>query len=504
MSQKNAMDFDIAGDASKVLREFAKIAKAQAKLTEDQAKSARKSRGHASKSSSELMGMAKQYLSVAAAVGVLKTAITAVLEENQRMNDAINQNTLTLDQNFRKTANQLGITSPDYLIEQTAPIARRLAIDLSAASDATRELGSQGVRAVDILHGGILEETLKAAVATGQRENLGEFAASMTGFLREQGKSFTKESFGELGLNLFSLFKSNVLQASDLTQLARLAPSASAAGMDQQTMLAMFTLAKESAGNNAAQGETALRKLISSLQSSQSFEGKKKQMLGKAGLTADDIDLVGESISQVLDRLAEGLEILPQKQRASFLKEVFGEEKMSAISGIIGKRGRLGGLIESQQDVAGFRQALDVQTTGRSAMQTRADIDDAMNEFETTEAFTAAAWRQAITTHARQAGAGGIEIAARLKLFDVELGLGGTPEAATQATTLALSSSFEEIKAIMESQAGGFFSQEGAQGIQREQLDETKKLNDNMKILISTVGGEPVPEPDSTDLVDSD
>lgn len=480
----SAVDFDLTGDASKLLQQFQKIVVAQEKIAKGIIKATKTSKKGSKSVKDDIVGMVKGYVSVTAALTVVKQAMTAVIDENKRMETAIDQNTLNLDKNFRKTANQLGITSPDLLIETTAPIARRLAIDLAEASNAARELGSQGVSASEILHGGVLEETLKAAVATGQRENLGELAAAMTGFLREQGKEFNQENFGELGLNLFSLFKSNVLQASDLTQLAKLAPSAAGAGMDQQTMLAIFTLAKESAGNNAAQGETALRKLISSLQSAPSFEGKKARALKQAGISSDDIDLVGEKIGDVLDTLAVGLAGLPEKQRASFLKEIFGEEKMSSIRGIINKRGRLEGLIDSQTDAAGFNQALATSTTGRSAMQARATIDKILEESTGTEAFTVEAFRQALDTFAQQRGTStGNRLLQNLR-FSGLTGIGTNAEgAARYAADINPDFTFDELVEFMETQARSSQGQDNPAEMRRKQLEATDTTNGYLKTI---------------------
>ena len=317
--------------------------------------------------------MVKGYLGVAFAVQGIFKALRAVSEENERLKNEVSEATVTLDERFRRTALQLGLTSPEFVLGQIAPIARRTATPLDEAADAARELGSQGVKAIDIF-GGVLEEVLRTAAATGQRQNISQLSGAMTSFLREQGKALSADEFNILGTQLFNLFKGRVFQPTDLPSLAAIAQPLVAAGIPQAEQLAIFTLLKESTGS-AEKAATSFRNVVSILQQAPGLKGEQAALLKAAGIDPQAINLVGESFEEALDELAAGLARISKADRPVLLGKIFGREVSAAAAAIIEKRGQIPELVAQQADIQGIIGAIELTTQGTRAREIRLEID---------------------------------------------------------------------------------------------------------------------------------
>lgn len=375
MGTKAAVDYTFTGDAKDVVSEQQKVIQQLVKINQKIGKQGRKSRTVKQQVVGDLRSMVKGYLGVQVAVQGIFKALRAVSEENERLKNEISETTVTLDERFRRTALQLGLTSPEFVLGQIAPIAKRTATPLDEAADAAKELGSQGVKAVDIF-GGVLEEVLRTAAATGQRQNISQLSGAMTSFLREQGKVLSADEFNTLGTQLFNLFKGRVFQPTDLPSLAAIAQPLVAAGIPQAEQLAIFTLLKESTGSGE-KAATSLRNLVSILQQAPGLKGEQAALLKKAGIDPQAINLVGESFEQALDELAAGLGRLSKADRPVLLGKIFGREVSAAAAAIIEKRGQIPGLVSEQANVKGILEAIALTTAGTRARQTRLEIDKA-------------------------------------------------------------------------------------------------------------------------------
>jgi len=279
MAGSNEAELSIVGEAGDVINDIKKIVremKALVQVSADVIKGTTKG-GKAGKK------MGKQFFrgfaDAKAGADLLIKALNVIISKQKEMNASKDDTNLSLDRSFRKLGTQAGIQSTDFLAERVGTKAVKFALNIEQTAAGAQELISQGVKRKDVLsvESNVLDAVLQTAVATGDVDKIGELSGAIVGFLKEQGKDITKSNVQKLGLDVFDLFQSEVLQSRDLPQLGRIAGQLSKAGLSQREQLSLFTLAKESAGGSAEVAKTSVKKLISTIQTASSLHSKGDQ-----------------------------------------------------------------------------------------------------------------------------------------------------------------------------------------------------------------------------------
>jgi hypothetical protein len=89
---------------------------------------------------------------------------------------------------------------------------------------------------------------------------------------------------------------------------------------------------------------------------------------------ADEIDLVGEDINQVLDTMAKGVDRLPEKERTAVMQRFFGGEGASAATYLMNNRDRIGFYEGRMGNREGFFEDASEAASGPAAQRRRLQV----------------------------------------------------------------------------------------------------------------------------------
>lgn len=206
--------------------------------------------------------------------------------------------------------------------------------------EAARELYSQGVT-VDQLTGA-LDAVFQ--FARGQdRELSTDLVKSLVTQTRANDPAMLASSFKEAAQSFFGAFLKEPLQPQDLEAFARANVGLAAAGVDQQTQLAINSLTLKI--TSSAEQAATLSKLLAVRMQAPNDEAARA--MESAGLSVTDVDLVGEDIQTALDRMGQAMERLPEEQRVPFVRDIFGSEYAGQFRTLIERRNQLPQTVES-------------------------------------------------------------------------------------------------------------------------------------------------------------
>lgn len=322
----------------------------------------------------ELMGSwAVKLGGVAAGYVGISSAINAAYQAQIQMNQAADAANTKYDELIRKLRVQGGMSGAQGAEAQQrlTRIAGGTASQFSTAQAASEELLSQGFD-VQTGTGGGARRILETIKATNANEaDVKQITAAYSALLAATGQDKTQENLDKVTLAVQRTFKGTPLQAPDLAQLAPKIQGVSSA-VPWEEALAQFAVMKEKSSPEVA--STALKIFWERMQTA-STDQKMVGTLAQMGLTPDAVDAIGEKPAEVLDRLAEGLDKLKPEERAGAMKALFGQEAMSAATGLIRDREKVQNYVALQQDETGFQEDLRINTRGAAAAKARADLE---------------------------------------------------------------------------------------------------------------------------------
>jgi hypothetical protein len=303
----------------------------------------------------------------------ISSAINQAYQAQIQMNQAADAANTKYDELIRKLRVQGGMsgTQGAEAQQRLTRIAAGTASGFTTAQGASEELLSQGFDVATATGGGAkrLLETIKATNA--KEGDVKQITAAYSALLAATGQEKNQENLDKVTLAVQRTFKGTPLQAPDLAQLApKIQGVSSAVPWDEA--LAQFAVMKEKSSPEVA--STALKIFWERMQTA-STDQKMVGALSQMGLTPDAVDAIGEKPAEVLDRLAGGLEKLKPEERAGAMKALFGQEAMSAASGLIRDREKVAEYRKLQGDEAGFQEDLRISTRGASAAKARAELE---------------------------------------------------------------------------------------------------------------------------------
>lgn len=313
-----------------------------------------------------------RFAQMATGVGTVTQAVKVLVEEILRVHEAADGAALRLEKMQRQFSVQSGLKGLELeqAQERITARAKKNAIPLDAANRAAVQLVSSGFSAQEG-SGDSLDIFLQAV----QASNLGdkdttELAKASGQFLAARGLAKNGPNLKKALVAVQRLFKGTDMQLSDLSNLA--GKSEAFAGVtSMEETLAVFDVLRERSSPDVA--STAEKIIFSRLQGA-SEDPMRKGLLKRMGLKAGDVDLVGENIGTVLDRMAAGMESLPEEQRSAVMQRFFGDEAAAPAMGLIRDRGKIPGLIAMMGDEAGFLEDVAAGTSGKGAARVRAEI----------------------------------------------------------------------------------------------------------------------------------
>jgi hypothetical protein len=337
------------------------------KLEDAAARQSKKQEGWLSKGATQLAGMAAGYLSVTG-------AINGVIASNQQMLDQADEVSLKYDAMFRKLRVQGALTEAqsDEAKAGVLGVAKKYGFTAEETAAASTQLISSGFSAKEGT-GASLDAFIAGAAASNlQGQDTTRLAMSVTQLMQSQGKELNAENLREVVQGTQRLFEANNIQLADLEQLAGKGLSFKGrASMPE--LLGMMTVGKDVLGADTA--STGIKIFGERLMGAKG-DKQRTDVLKKMGLTPEDVDMAGESVGTVLDRMAEGMNKLKPEERAGQMQKLFGTEAAGFASLMVDRRDKLDALVAQQSDRAGFDEAVKRATSGKGAARRRSDVLD--------------------------------------------------------------------------------------------------------------------------------
>lgn len=373
--------YDFAADVTAATRAIAALEAKVEKLENANKQLHRTSKRGAQDAVSDFKRWTTGLVTVGVAYSGVQRAIGLVIEGNRTLSREIDQLINRLSEEELKLKIQGGFTPPQ-LEGQVGVIGQQLlktpAVDLPQGIMLQTQLVSSGFKQIDVQSGAALKTILDLQAATNQfgkaLENPKETVKAISQLLKGLGLENTAENIRMIGGDFSELFAGMDIAAKDLVALASVSATLTAAKQTPQVQLAAFAAVTELLGGPIA--ATTLKQLttrsIGAADTPKGVEG-----LATLGIRADQIDLDGETIIDVLDLLGASIKRLTEEgrgveaQRAIF--SIFGQEAganmLSAIS--VAPRAREALAIVQGQ---GFEQAVDIFNQSRHADNQRRRI----------------------------------------------------------------------------------------------------------------------------------
>ena len=329
----------------------------------------------------QIVGITSGVELASAAAGKLKEAFQLVVEESRRLNQSIDENARKLDELSLKLQIQSGLTPQQ--VENKIPTIRKALLKTPSAgvADAFQietQLSSSGFSKPDIDSGAALQTVLDLKAATNQfGETVDDPVGSVKAisqYLKATGRANpTAKDIRTTGGRLTQLFKDSDIQFPDLTNLAKVASGLTAAGLDESTQFGAFSILRDVEAPGEA--STHLRNVVANLQSAGTNKVK-TEALGKLGLAPGDVDLVGESFPEVLQRLNNRLGGLKAEDANNVLFQLFEKEGAASARVLLNNVDRLQTRISQQQSPDAFENNVEAFRNSRFARGQRDIIEE--------------------------------------------------------------------------------------------------------------------------------
>lgn len=310
--------------------------------------------------------------SVAASYVSIRGGVEWWLNANRELLNQANEVGNRFDEQFRKIRVQggLGALEGEAAKQSILGVALKNAVDDKSAATASQQLVSSGF-SVEEGTGSALDVMLKSLNAGNLRaENPQQLTQAFGQFLAAQGLEKNTANLRRVAVGTQRLFEGTDLQVSDLTQLA--GKSQAVAGrMAPEEVLATFNSLRQK--TDADKASTAFKIFADRLMGA-SEDKERISTLRQLKLKPADVDLIGESITEVLERIAGGLAQIKPERRSGVLQKLFGAEASSPIEGLIRDRADLPKYIKLQEGgEEAFESAAATGSSGRAAAKRRLD-----------------------------------------------------------------------------------------------------------------------------------
>lgn len=275
-----------------------------------------------------------------------------------------------IDTLSRKLQVQAGLTDP----ERRAKTEKILAI---ASQDDIGLPGETGLRAATQLQSsGFADPTddgsVETILATIQATNFdGQVEGLVKGFsqtLEALGQDKTNENLKALAIQAQSGFQNTDFQIADLQQFAKQSSVFENANLTQQESFAGFMALRKVI--TAEEAGTGLKNFITTMQKGDlTKEGKDN--FERIGVNPEDVDFVGENLTEVLTTLKAGFDSLSESDRNAAIVKQFGKDNLAATINLLNKIDDIKSLESIQDNKEGFRKAQLANASGMQAERNR-------------------------------------------------------------------------------------------------------------------------------------
>lgn len=301
-------------------------------------------------------------------------------------------------------------------------IAYKSAADKDFAYGAATQLVSSGFSGAEAT-GGSLTELLKGVNAMpapgGGKQDPVRLAESVAAYMNSQGMEKTSVEVRSIMSAVQALYKSTNLQLNDFSEFAREAPALKGK-MGIQEQLSAFSILRD-VGNTAEEAATVLRNIALRGETTASSP-EKVEALATVGMTPEDIDMNGESFTDVLGRFAEAFKGKDSPEVTNVLKKVFEERAAPGIKQLIEDRGKLAERTKIASDAGAYEEDATTMSSGPAAAKRRQQLR--AESFLKTHAQYDEELREELAQNALERGESAFRVDARRKQFDLYRGGG--------------------------------------------------------------------------------
>jgi len=217
----------------------------------------------------------------------------------------------------------------------------------------------------------IVDEILKTQQATNFSGESKDLVVGIGQLLESYGLDKTLANAQPITTASSGLFKETDFQIVDLQQLAKQGSVLEGANLELETSLAAFGALRETLP--AGESATGLRNFVSILQTA-GAENAKVEALEKLGITPEEVDLVGESLSDVLERIRIGVQGVSESEANLATGKLFGRENVASAKLLINGRERIAELEGKLTDREQFEEDAETISEGRQATENRREV----------------------------------------------------------------------------------------------------------------------------------
>lgn len=328
----------------------------------------------------DMQKWATSVAAVVASYSALQQGMSAALSIQRELITASDTHADTLDKVNRKFQVQAGLTKIQGAAAQRRieDLAVKNAVGVENAFGGATQLASSGV-APNVASGVGLDKILQGMAAMGQAGgDVETFTMSTTMMLDAAGWEKSAENIKKMMVRMSNAYKATNFQAADASQFAPKIQGMIAQGrsfeeafsmglaMRQVTTAEVATTGMKIFGERLAGGKKPVRKALAAL-----------------GLNPDQVDMVGESSSDVLELLHSKLQAKPLAERAPLMQAMFGEAG-TQVQGVLARGpDKYKDILRALGDEKAFDKDVKTAQSGRFAAGVRTKVQMELEQART-------------------------------------------------------------------------------------------------------------------------
>jgi hypothetical protein len=304
----------------------------------------------------------------ATAGGTLYAALLKVAEAQRQIVAAGADQAVNLDTLARKMQIQAGLTDEQRQATSMQIIAQssQAGVLAPAGFQAATQLAGSGF--ANPVESGSLQTILNTMQASSFQGSPEELVSAFAQALNAYGLEKTNANLQQIAGAAQSLFKQTDFQLTELTDFAKNASVFEGANIKLDEAMAGFTALREVLP--AAEAGTGLRNFVNKLQAGD-LTAENKGNLERIGVSAGQVDFVGESLTQVLQTVKNATDSMPEADRNAALGKMFGTENVASARLLINSIQRIEELQKSQENAQQFNADLATASGGMQAQRNR-------------------------------------------------------------------------------------------------------------------------------------
>jgi hypothetical protein len=315
-------------------------------------------------------------IATAAAVGLAAVLIRV----GQAQRDIISggaETAIQLDEMARRMQIQAGLNDEQAQLQTRAIIQQ--ANDAGLRAEVGFRVATQAASSgfADPVETGILKTVLDTVQASNFQGAPEEMVQAFAQALNASGLEKTNANLERMAVAAQSLFKVTDFQLVELSDFAKNASVFQGANMSVDESMAGFTALREVMP--AAEAGTGLRNFVAKLQAGD-LTKEQADNLQRIGVTADQVDFVGESLVDVITNIKKAADNLPEADRNAALGKMFGVENVASARLLLNSAERITELQQRQGNREQFDIDRNIAASGMRAEFNRIENERLINQ----------------------------------------------------------------------------------------------------------------------------